>query len=100
MTPLSPQAAAHELTVMAWRRTVLRWVVVAVVAARIFTDTIGAAVVVVAFAAVGTAIAFGVAASRNSLPDALRKPAVRLGILVSATLLLGAVALVWVLSRF
>ena len=41
MTRISADASARELTVLAWHRTALRWVVVAVVAARIFTNAIG-----------------------------------------------------------
>ena len=99
MSQLSAEVSARELTVLAWRRTALRWVAVAVVAARIFTDTIGPAVVVVAFVTIAVAVALSLAAARENPPDALLKPALRLGVVVVGTLALGVSALVWVLAQ-
>lgn len=99
MTQMSPETSARELTILAWHRTALRWVAVAVVAARIFTDTVGPAVVVVAFVTIAAGVALSLAAAREDPPDALRKPALRLGVVVVGTLGLGVAALVWVLVQ-
>ena len=99
MTRISADASARELTVLAWHRTALRWVVVAVVAARIFTNAIGPAVIIVAFVTIAMAVALGRAAAREDSPDAVRTPALRLGVVVVGTLVLGLVALLWVVSQ-
>jgi len=99
MSQLTPEAAARHLTVLAWRRTALRWVVIAVVAARIFTDAIGPVVIVVAFVAIALAVALNIAVERESLPDVLRTAAVRLGIVAVGTLALGIACLFWVLAQ-
>ncbi len=99
MNQLTPLAAAREQTLLAWRRTSMRWVVVAVIAARIFTDTIGAAVIAVAFVTIAVAAAVNFAAARDSLPDAVRGPALRLGTAVVGTVALGVASLVWVLAQ-
>lgn len=99
MSQLTAEVSARELTALAWRRTTLRWVVVAVVAARIFTDTIGPVVVIVAFVTIAAAALLSLAAARESLPDDRGTPPVRLAIVAAGTLVLGLVALVWVLSQ-
>src|SRR6187402_924617 len=48
MTQLASEDAAREQTVLSWRRTALRWVVVAVVAARFFSEEIGAPLIIFA----------------------------------------------------
>ena len=112
MTDISAQLdSARELTLLAWRRTILRWVVVAVAAARIFSDELGAAVVVVALVTMVAAALLNLAATREfsqvktgsglpapSLPGTLRRPTPRLAITASGTLVLGLVALWWVLK--
>jgi hypothetical protein len=77
----------------------MRWVVVAVIAARIFTDTIGAAVLVVAFVTIAVAAAVNFAAARDNLPDAVHGPVLRLGSTVVGTVALGVASLVWVLAQ-
>lgn len=99
MSQLSAELSAREMTTLAWRRTTLRWVVVAVVAARIFSDTVGRVVVVVAFVTIAAAALLSLAAARANLPDGRGTPPARLAIVVAGTLLLGLVALVWVLSQ-
>ena len=99
MSQLTPEVSARELTTLAWRRTTLRWVVVAVVAARIFTDTVGRVVVVVALATIAAAVLLSLSAARASLPDDRGTPPVRLGVVALGTLALAILALVWVLSQ-
>jgi small-conductance mechanosensitive channel len=99
MSPLTAEASAREMTALAWRRTTLRWVVVAVVAARIFSDAIGRAVVIVAFVTIAAAALLSLAAARESRPDDRGTPPVRLGLVAAGTLVLALVALVWVLSQ-
>lgn len=112
MTSLSPEDAAREQTVLAWRRTLLRWVVIAVVAARILSEEFGEVVIAVAFVTIVGAALLNLAASREyssvrmgtglpspRVPDALRTPEVRLGILAVATLVLCLAALAWVVAR-
>lgn len=112
MTTLDPEDAAREQTVLAWRRTALRWVLVAVVAARFFSEEVGAPLVIFALVTIVAAAALNFVVSREyskvrtgsripspGMPDALRTPAVRLGILAVATAALCLAALLWVVSR-
>jgi hypothetical protein len=100
---------ARELTVLAWRRTILRGVIIAVVAARVFSHEFGAVVIVIALATVGVGIWLNFAASREFsdvrsgsglpspwIPDALRRPTARLGITAGGCLILGLASLWWV----
>ena len=97
MSELTAEVSARELTMLAWRRTALRWVVVAVVAARIFTDTVGRGRGDRRARDDRGGRALSLAAARASLPDARGTSPVRLGIVAVGTLALGVVALVWVL---
>lgn len=110
-TPPRPLDSARELTVLAWRRTILRWVLVAVVSARIFSDELGPAVIIVALATIAGGVLLNFAASRAfsgvrtgsglpspGVPQLLRSPTVRLGLAAGGTLVLGLAALVWVLT--
>ena len=99
MSELTAEASARELTMLAWRRTALRWVVVAVVAARIVTGAVGPVVVIVALAAIAAAVVLILAATRVNLPDARGTSPVRLGIVAFGTLALAALSLVWVLNQ-
>ena len=104
--------SARELTVLAWRRTLLRGVVIAVIAVRVFTDEVGPVLIGVTIAVIAGAALLNLAASRAysdirsgsglpapDLPSVLRRPTLRMGIATVATLVLGCVALVWVLAR-
>jgi hypothetical protein len=112
MTQLAPEDAAREQTVLAWRRTALRWVIVAVVAARFFSEEIGAPLIIFALVVIVGAAWLNLVVSREyshmrsgagfpapDMPDALRTPQVRLGILAGATLVLCLGALAWVVTR-
>jgi hypothetical protein len=111
VSELSSIDAAREQAVLAWRRTALRWVVVAVVAARFFTEEIGWPLVAFTLVVILAAVALNFVVSREysavstgsgvpspGMPDALRKPAVRLGILAVATGALCVVALAWAIT--
>jgi len=102
---------ARELTVLAWRRTLLRWAVIAIVGARVFADQFGTPVVAVALAVVAVAVGLNFVASREfskvrsgsgvpapRLPDAVRKVRVRLAVLAVGTAAVALLALVWVLT--
>ena len=112
MKALSPLDAAREMTVLAWRRTLLRGVLVVVVATRIFTDELGPIVIVVALVTIAVAAVLNLALSREysqvrtgsglpapRVPGVLRRPTLRLGLPVVVTVLLGCVALWWVWLR-
>jgi len=99
---VTPELSASELTVLAWRRTALRWVVVAVVAARLFFDVLGLAVVAAALVVIGLAAWVSIRVSRDfarARPDAASSPVPRLAGAVLGTLVVGVVALWWVLAR-
>ena len=109
-TPLQLDTA-RELTILAWRRTILRLVLVAVVAARLFTEQFGALVIAVALVTIVSAAVLNLAATREfsqvssgsglpapTLPGTLRRPTPRLAITAAGTLLLGLVSLWWVLK--
>ena len=112
MTETSSETdAARELTMLAWRRTALRWVVVAVVAARVLSDDLGIGVVVVALLAIAAAWLVSLAARREfshmapssdsatpTLPGTVRRPTPRLAIATVGTLLVGLVSLWWVVA--
>ena len=98
MSGITPEASARELTVLAWRRTTLHWVVVAVVAARLFSQSLGAAIVAVAFATIVVAAALSAVASRRQLPDARGTSAVRLGLVFVGAVGVGVVSIAWVWS--
>lgn len=112
MSAASEIDQARELTVLAWRRTLLRGVVIAVVAARVFTDEVGLVLIVVAAVVIAGAAVLNLAASRAysdistgsgvpapKVPSQLRRPTLRMGIATAAPLVLGCVALWWVLAR-
>ena len=109
MSKLSATAAARELTVLAWRRTLLRWAVVVVVAARVFTAEFGVVVVASALVVLAVAGLINLAVSREfsniatdsdvaapRLPQPLRRPSVRLAALFTGTLVVCVLALAWV----
>jgi hypothetical protein len=103
-----PLDTANELTVLAWRRTLMRWALVAIVGARIFTETFGVVVVIVAFVTIAGALVLNFAASRQYstirtgsglptpwMPSALTRPLFRIGVTTVATLVVGLAALAW-----
>jgi hypothetical protein len=97
---VTPETSARELTVLAWRRTALRWVVVAVVGARLFYDALGGVVVAAALFAILVAAGLSIHVTREfGGPDAPHSPVPRLAVLVVGTALVGLVALWWVLAR-
>ena len=100
---------SREMTVLAWRRTILRGVIIAVIGARLFSAQFGAVVVVIALVVVGVGLLLNFAASREFsdvssgsglpspwIPDALRRPTARLGITACGCLVLGLASLWWV----
>lgn len=102
---------SREMTVLAWRRTILRGVVIAVVAARLFSAQFGAVVVVIALVVVAAGVWLIFAASRQfsdvrsdsgrpsaSVAHALHHPTVRLAVTVSGALVLALASLWWVWS--
>jgi len=99
---VTPEASARELTVLAWRRTALRWVLVAVVAARVFFDELGLAAVAAALGVIVLAAWVSFRVTREfsaSRPDAPSSPIPRLAGAVVGALVVGVVALWWVLVR-
>lgn len=99
---MTPEVSARELTVLAWRRTALRWAVVAVVAARLFFDVLGVAVVIAALVVIALAAWVSIRVSRDfgqALPDAASSPVPRLAGAVVGTCVVGLSALWWVLVR-
>jgi hypothetical protein len=99
---VTPDASARELTVLAWRRTSLRWVVVAVVGARVFSEALGWIPVALAAATILVAAALSIHISRElggKQPDADHSPVPRLAVAVVLAGLVGVVALWWLWVR-
>ena len=99
---MKQRVAARNLTTLAWRRTMLRWAVIAVFAARVFSDTLGAAVVVVALVTIAVAAGVSLQLSRQfaeNAPDAAYSPVPRLAIIGLGTVLVGVAALAWLALR-
>lgn len=104
--------SARELTVLAWRRTLLRAVLIMVIAARLFTDEVGPVLLGVTGVVIGGAALLNLSASRHystirtgsglpapDVPSVLRRPTLRMAITTAGTLVFGCVALLWVATR-
>lgn len=100
--------AAAQLTLLSWRRTALRWIVMAVLGARLFSELFGTAAVVVGCVAVVLGLAVHLSASatyRSAIaPDGsvtadgmarLSRATPRLLTLAIASVALGGVTLAW-----
>ena len=99
---MNPEASARELTVLAWRRTALRWAVVAVVGARLFSEVLGWVAVAVALLVLAVAAALSIHTAREfggNGPDAVNSPVPRLATACGLAALLGLVALWWLWAR-
>ena len=98
---MSPETSARELTVLAWRRTSLRWVVVAVVGTRVFFEALGWVSVAVTLVVIAVAAALSVHTAREFAgngPDAAKSPVLRLAAASGLAALLGVVAFWWLLA--
>jgi len=90
------------MTVLAWRRTALRWVVVAVVGARLFVEALGWLPIAIALLTVVAAAALSLHTARElsgNRPDAAHSPVPRLAVACGLAALLGLVALWWLIVR-
>ncbi|MGC4175705.1 hypothetical protein [Demequina sp.] len=99
---MTPETSARELTVLAWRRTSLRWVVVAVVGARLFAEALGWIPVALAAVTILVSGALSIHISRElggKRPDADHSPVLRLAAACGLAGLLGLVALWWLWVR-
>lgn len=99
---MTPEASARQLTVLAWRRTGLRWVVVAVVGARLFAEALGWIPIALAIVTILVVAGLSIHTAREfagERPDALHNPVPRLALAACLAGLLGLVALWWLWVR-